>query len=98
MEFNKELKIADIVEQDFKQVLLLEHLGIPFIVKEKTVEKICQENNINPELYLHFASLFANQTTTPIPHYSSDDIKCMVSYLQNSHYYYLNERAAKIMR
>jgi regulator of cell morphogenesis and NO signaling len=98
MEFNKEQKIADIVEQDFKQVLLLEHLGIPFIVKEKTVEKICQENNINPELYLHFASLFANQVTTPIPHYNSDDIKCMVRYLQNSHHYYLNERATKIMR
>jgi regulator of cell morphogenesis and NO signaling len=97
MLFTKELKIADIVEQDFKQVLLLEHLGIPFIVKEKTVEKICQEHNINPELYLHFASLFANQTSYPIPNYNSSDIACMVKYLQNSHYYYLNERANKIV-
>lgn len=98
MLFTKELKIADIVEQDFKQVLLLEHLGIPFIVKEKTVEKICQEHNINPNLYLHFASLFANQIPSQIPHYNSNDIKCMVRYLQNSHHYYLNERAAKIVR
>jgi regulator of cell morphogenesis and NO signaling len=97
MLYTKDTKIADIVEQAFKQVLLLEHLGISLIVKEKTVEKICEEHQINPDLYLHFASLFANQPSYPIPNYNSTDIACMVRYLQNSHHYYLNERANKIV-
>jgi hypothetical protein len=33
MSFKNTDKIADIIERDFKQVLLLEHLGVPFIVK-----------------------------------------------------------------
>ncbi|MBR2369285.1 MAG: hemerythrin domain-containing protein [Paludibacteraceae bacterium] len=98
MSFNRYDKIADIIEQDFKQVLLLEHLGITFIVNEKTVEEICKENNINPDLYLHFAMLFANKTTSSVPDFNSDDIKCIVKYLQNCHNYYLNERANKIIK
>ncbi len=98
MSFKNTDKIADIIEQDFKQVLLLEHLGIPFIVKEKTVEDICKENNINPALYLHFATLFANKSVKTVPDFNIDDIKCIVKYLQNCHNYYLNERANKIIK
>ena len=98
MSFNKHDKIADIIEQDFKQVLLLEHLGVSFIVNEKTVEEICKENDINPDLYLNFASLFAGKTPNTIPDFNSEDIKCIVRYLQNCHNYYLNERANKIVK
>lgn len=98
MSFKNTDKIADIIEQDFKQVLLLEHLGVPFIVKEKTVEDICRENNINPTLYLHFATLFANKSVKTVPDFNLDDIKCVVKYLQNCHNYYLNERANKIIK
>ena len=98
MSFNKHDKIADIIEQDFKQVLLLEHLGVSFIVNEKTVEEICQENDINPDLYLNFASLFAGKTPDSVPDFNSEDIKCIVEYLKNCHNYYLNERANKIVR
>lgn len=98
MSFKNTDKIADIIEQDFKQVLLLEHMGVPFIVKEKTVEDICRENNINPTLYLHFATLFANKSVKTVPDFNLDDIKCVVKYLQNCHNYYLNERANKIIK
>ena len=98
MSFKNTDKIADIIEQDFKQVLLLEHLGVPFIVKEKTVEDICRENNINPTLYLHFATLFANKSVKNVPDFNLDDIKCVVKYLKNCHNYYLNERANKIIK
>ena len=98
MSFSKNDKIADIIEQDFKQVLLLEHLGVSFIVNEKTVEEICKENDINPDLYLNFASLFAGKTPNTIPDFDSEDIKCIVKYLQNCHNYYINERANKIVR
>lgn len=97
MPFTKDIKIADIIEQDYKQVLLLEHLGIPLIVKEKTVADICKDNNINPDLYLHFAMLFANKLPNDVPDFNSDDIKCIVKYLKNCHNYYLNERANKII-
>lgn len=97
MSFTKEVKIADIIEQDYKQVLLLEHLGIPLIVKEKTVADICKDNNINPDLYLHFAMLFGNKLPSNVPDFNSDDIKCIVKYLKNCHNYYLNERANKII-
>lgn len=98
MSFKNTDKIADIIERDFKQVLLLEHLGVPFIVKEKTVEDICRGNNINPTLYLHFATLFANKSVKNVPDFNLDDIKCVVKYLQNCHNYYLNERANKIIK
>ena len=98
MSFSKHDKIADIIEQDFKQVLLLEHLGVSFIVNEKTVEEICQENDINPDLYLNFASLFAGKIPDTVPDFNSEDIKCIVEYLKNCHNYYLNERANKIVK
>lgn len=96
MRLERHNKIATIVSSDFKQVLLLEHLGISLVVGEKTVQEVCDENHINPDLYLCFASLFHNQPLPQVPHFNENDVQTMVRYLQNSHRYYQTERIPKL--
>lgn len=89
-------KIATIVASNYKQVLLLEHLGISLMVGEKTVQEICNEYRINPSLYLCFASLFATGRIDQTPLLNAYDVQVMVRYLQNSHRYYLTERIPQL--
>lgn len=96
MRLERHNKIATIVSSDFKQVLLLEHLGISLVVGEKTVQEVCDENHINSDLYLCFASLFHNQPLPQVPHFNENDVQTMVRYLQNSHRYYQTERIPKL--
>lgn len=89
-------KIATIAASNYKQVLLLEHLGIPLMVGEKSVQEICHEHHINPALYLCFASLFAKGRIPQTPLLNAYDVQVMVRYLQNSHRYYLTERIPQL--
>ena len=50
---------------------MLEHLEIDLEVRDKTIEQICIENNINTDLFLTIANLFNGFKTSPVSEYSS---------------------------
>ncbi len=91
-----EMKIADIIIGNPYLLLMIEHFGINFEVREKTIDQICSEINISTELFLTVANLFNGFKPSQASDYSSGSIRTIIKYLENSHKYYLNEKYPQI--
>ena len=91
-----EMKTSDIIIANPYLLLMLEHLEINEELREKTINKICNENNISIELFLAIANLFNGFKPSSETEYSFNDIKTIISYLENSHQYYIKEKYPKI--
>ena len=97
MIYNENQKIAEIVADNYNQIVLLEHFGIPLVVQEQTVKDICKKYKLSTELFLTFVRLFNNERITHSTHFDEKDIHCIILYLTNCHQYYLQEKAPKIV-
>ncbi len=91
-----EMKTSDIIISNPYLMLMLEHLEINMEVHEKTVEQICNENNISTELFLTIANLFNGFNPSSMTESSSNDIQTIINYLKNSHQFYLKEKYPQI--
>jgi regulator of cell morphogenesis and NO signaling len=94
--FNKifvlpDMKASEIIINNPYLILMFEHFEIKLEVREKTIEQICSENNINHRLFLTIANLFNGYKPHPITEYISADIQVIIKYLGNSHKYYIKE-------
>ena len=47
MTYNENQKIAEIVADNYNQIVLLEHFGIPLVVQEQTVKDICKKYKLD---------------------------------------------------
>ena len=94
--FNKifvlpEMKASEIIINNPYLILMFEHFDIKLEVREKTIEQICIENNINTNVFTTIANLFNGHKPHVITEYNSKDIQSIIKYLGNSHKYYTNE-------
>ena len=94
--YNENSRIADIVLQNYNQVLLLEHFSLPLMVQGKTVKEICWEYGINPSLYLAFVDLFNGEGISSDLDIGKDDAQCLINFLHNCHKFYMEEKVPKI--
>lgn len=91
-----EIKMADLIEENPRLLLLLEHFEIDFAVSDKTVSTICRENNISESLFMVFANLYNGFHSKPDEIHSVDDILLILQFLKNSHDYYKNDKYPEI--
>jgi regulator of cell morphogenesis and NO signaling len=91
-----EMKTADIINGNPYLLVMLEHLGIRMEVREKSVEKICDENSISTELFLNIANMFSGFKPSMGTKYSYATVQTIIKYLENSHRYYLKEKFPQI--
>jgi len=91
-----DLKISDVV-LDFPLIMLLmEHFGIYVPLQEKTIREICEENNLNPEVFLTFANLYCGFNTDSRVHFSYNEIQAIIGFLKKSHIFYKEEMFPEI--
>lgn len=91
-----EVKMADIIFENPSILLLMEHFGLNFIVHEKTVSQLCEENNISEKVFVSFANLYNGFHLSGEENFSNSDIGNIIMYLKNSHNYYENEKYPEI--
>lgn len=96
MEFKKEIiyknmRMSDIILNNHFLILTLERFGIELGVQDKTIEAICNENNVSTEIFLTIANLQNNISYVPEFSFNCSNIKEIIQYLKSSHQYYSNE-------
>jgi regulator of cell morphogenesis and NO signaling len=84
-------RISEIVLNNPYISLLLEHFSIGLPCQEHTVETICSENNINPELFITIINLYNGVNNKTENKFLFADIISIINYLRNSHQYYTVE-------
>lgn len=95
--FNENIKMADLVNTDYKLLLLLPRFDMELGFGDQTIKQSCEAYGISPDFFLMICNIYA------FPDYMPDqeaianlDVKQLITYLQKSHQYYLQNRLQKI--
>lgn len=91
-----EMKMADLIFENPSILLMMEHFGLNFIVHEKTVSQLCDENRISTNVFVSFANLYNGFHLSGNENFTNDEIADIILYLRNSHNYYENEKYPEI--
>ena len=95
---SRDTKMSDIILNNHIMILVLERFGIELGLHNKTIEAICEENNISTEMFLTIANLHNDISYIPASSLSCSDIKEIIQYLKNSHQYYSHEIFPEIIK
>ena len=95
--FTENTKMAELVISHPTLLLTLSRFGIELGFGDQNVKEVCEKANVSPSFFLLICNLYSNPEFIP----SKDDIKsvdanAILSYLSESHKYYLKERLPHI--
>lgn len=97
--FSAEMKLADVIHTDYSLLLLLHRFGINLGFGDKTVEECCEVNGISCTLFLMICNVYSNKQFLPKEKEIENigtNVDQLISYLKNSHAYYLENRILSI--
>lgn len=90
--FSENMKMADLVLQNSKVLLMFPRFGINLGFGDRSVAEVCEQNHVSTPFFLMICNVYCNDDFSP----SMDDIKsvdpnALINYLLESHKYYLND-------
>lgn len=88
--------MSDLIFENPSLLLMLEHFDINIVVREKSVGQICNENQIDPQVFLSIANLYNGFRPVRGETLDKSDTKPVILFLRNSHRYYLDEKIPEI--
>ncbi len=94
--FLKKDKMATLVRSNYQLLPVINRFGIKLGFKDKNVEEICLEKEINPDFFLAIINTFNNKDYFPEANLSSFSPLLIVDYLQKTHRYYIDYFLPKI--
>lgn len=91
------MKMSDLIDADYRLLLLLNRLEISLGFGEKNVDTVCKENGFDSDCFLFLANYQSNKCVTNIDDvFASLPLIPFLKYLRNSHYYFLEKRLPNI--
>ena len=88
--FSKEHKIFKLIHSNYDLLPVINRFGIRLGLKEKTVETVCREKNINPDFFLAIVNTFTNEDYFPEEELLSFSPLEIIEYLKRTHRYYIH--------
>ncbi len=97
--FNKQMKMSDLIDADYRLLLLLHRLNISLGFGEKSIEVVCKENNFDPDCFIFLANYQTNKSIVSVDEaFSILSLEPFLYYLSSSHSYFLEKRLPNIKR
>lgn len=91
-------KICDIISDEFHLLQMMCRFGIPLGCGEKTVQEICEGNNVDTLTFLAVAN-YMKHGRQVLPYYIDKvSVPGLISYLRQAHSYFLDFQLPKIRR
>jgi regulator of cell morphogenesis and NO signaling len=87
--FTKQNKIIDLVETNYHLLPVINRFGISLGNKDKNLEKICSEQNINVDFLLVILNTFHNEDYFPETELKSFSPLLIIEYLRKTHQHYI---------
>lgn len=87
---SENMKLAELIESDYKLLSILSRLGIRLGFGEMSVGDMCRKYNLSAELFLLICRIYSSPDGyVPSPdHLATADLRDITSYLHRSHLYY----------
>ncbi len=97
--FNKSMKMSDLIDADYRLLLLLMRLNIPLGFGEKSVESVCKQNNFDADCFIFLVNFQSSRSIMNVEdEFEKLPIEPFLIYLNNSHNYFLADRLPNIRR
>ena len=91
--FSEKTKLSELISDNPKLLQLLPRFGIQLGFGDRNVAEVCAMNHVSTKLFLLVCSIYFDPDTLPDAVESdSTDLTSLLSYLNASHHYYLDER------
>ncbi len=95
--FTPQMKLASLILHNFKLLPVITRFGIPLGFGEKTVAEVCSHYAVPTDFFLLVCTIYTQDDYMPTPsEIQTIEIHTLLSYLSNSHQYYLTERIVEI--
>lgn len=99
VKYSKTMKMSDLIDADYKLLLLLTRLNFTLGFGDKSVEAVCEQYNFNPECFLFLANIQSNKSIMNIQEeFNKLPLQPFLFYLKSSHEYFLEKRLPNIRR
>lgn len=97
MVLTENMKMAEVVNSNPKLMLTLSRFGIELGFGDHSIKEVCSKSNVSPDFFLLICKIYSDPDFIP----SASDIKkvdanTLLSYLSESHRYYVSERLPHI--
>ena len=97
--FNKSMKMSDLIDADYRLLLLLMRLEIPLGFGEKSVEAVCRQNNFDADCFIFLVNFQSNKSIMNVEEeFYRLPLEPFLVYLKRSHTYFLEGRLPNIRR
>ena len=91
--YTSNMKMADLINADYKLLLLLPRFDIELGFGDQTVQKSCEEHGISPDFFLMICNIYSFDDYLPEKkEIRTLDVHQLIAYLKKSHQYYLDNR------
>jgi regulator of cell morphogenesis and NO signaling len=93
------MKMSELIDADYRLLLLLNRLNISLGFGEKSVDAVCKENGFDTDCFLFLASYQSNKSIINIEEtFRALPLEPFLRYLKSSHSYFLEKRLPNIRR
>ena len=96
MRIHANMKMSDVVQFNFEVLVVLQRLQIPFGFKDKSIQTVCDENDMPVELFLQLVQWFNERENFPQEQLIRGDAEWLIIYLHNTHQYYSHYQIPRI--
>ena len=97
--FSESMKLADLIDLNFKLLNVLSRLGISLGFGENTIKEVCEKQGINLNSFLLICNIYTYDSYIPsVDLLAGADPGTIVDYLHNSHAFYLDKEFAGLER
>ncbi len=86
--FSRKTKMANVINANFHLLSVIRRFGIELGFGDKTIEKVCSDNELNVDFVLLILNSFQKSETITNINYSFFDIELLIDYLIKTHDYY----------
>jgi|SRR5574344_1374063 len=90
------MKVSELIFENPSVLMLLEHFDFDVVVRDSTVEQLCRQHHVNPELFVSFCNLYNGFAPSGIDTFTTTDVSTIISFLRNTHSYYKTDKYPEI--
>lgn len=97
--FNKSMKMSDLIDADYRLLLLLVRFNINLGFGDKKVEDVCAQYNLDADCFIFLANFQSNRSILDVEKvFELLSLEPFIRYLKASHAYFLENRLPEIRR
>ena len=97
--YNRHMKMSDLIDVDYKLLLLLTRLKFSLGFGDKSVESVCKQNDFDTDCFLFLVGFQTNKCVSDIEStFNKLPLEPFLYYLKCSHEYFLKKRLPNIRR